>query len=47
MELVLFLAGLIVLDILANALGPDSRELEHTLRIEGRTRRDAPLTARQ
>ena len=34
MEILLFLAGLIVLDILANALGPNRRDVEAALRTE-------------
>jgi hypothetical protein len=47
MEILLFVGGLIALDILALAVGPDSRDLEAALRVE-RTpiRRDAFLTAR-
>lgn len=47
MELLLFIGGLIALDILVIAVGPDSRDLEHALRVEGRVPRDAPLTFRQ
>lgn len=34
MEIVLFLAGLIALDILANAVGPNRRDVEAALRVE-------------
>jgi hypothetical protein len=47
MEILLFIAGLIALDILALAAGPDSRDLERALRTEHwPIRRDAFLTAR-
>lgn len=47
MEILVFLGGLIALDILANAVGPDSRDLEAALRTErAPMRRDAFLTAR-
>lgn len=47
MEILLFVGGLIALDVLANALGPDSRDLEAALRVESAPiRRDAFLTAR-
>jgi hypothetical protein len=47
MEILILLAGLITLDILAYAAGPDSDDLERALHIE-RTpvRPDAFLTAR-
>jgi hypothetical protein len=34
MEILLFLAGLIALDILANAVGPNGRDVEAALRRE-------------
>lgn len=47
MEILIFLAGLVALDVLANAIGPDSRELEAALRLErSPVRRDAFLAAR-
>jgi len=47
MEILLFVGGLIALDVLALAVGPDSRDLEAALRVEGTPiRRDAFLTAR-
>jgi hypothetical protein len=47
MEILIFLGGLVALDILANAIGPDSRDLEAALRIErAPIRPDAFLTAR-
>lgn len=47
MEILLFLAGLVALDILAQAVSPDSRDLESALRRERLPiRRDAFWTAR-
>ncbi len=47
MEILIFLGGLVALDILANAVGPDSRDLEAALRVErSPLRRDAFLAAR-
>jgi len=47
MEILIFLAGLIALDILALAVGPDSHDLDRALRMERRAvRPDAFLTAR-
>ena len=47
MEILLFVAGLIALDVLAVAVGPDSRDLERALRAEHRPiRPDAFLTVR-
>jgi hypothetical protein len=46
-EILIFLGGLIALDVLAYAIGPDSRDLERALRVENTPiRRDAFLTAR-
>jgi hypothetical protein len=47
MEILIFVGGLIALDVLALAVGPNSRDLERALHLE-RTpiRRDAFLTAR-
>jgi len=47
MEILIFLGGLVALDVLANAVGPDSRDLEAALRVErSPLRRDAFLAAR-
>jgi hypothetical protein len=46
-EILIFLGGLIALDIVALVIGPDSRDLERALRVENTpVRRDAFLTAR-
>ncbi|HET8569045.1 MAG TPA: hypothetical protein VFM93_08680 [Candidatus Limnocylindria bacterium] len=47
MEILVLILALLALDILANAVGPDSRDLESALRTERvPIRRDAWLAAR-
>ncbi|HEV8669232.1 MAG TPA: hypothetical protein VGS01_00695 [Candidatus Limnocylindria bacterium] len=40
MEVLIFIAGLVALDILANLVGPNGRDIEAALRREGGVMKD-------